>query len=187
VALDEELPMMLERLAELTGDRPVDLFVAPHRGPLRCWADAARLEQALGNLLATAAERSPPRAKIRVNLSAGCRPGTRACAFLSVHDRGAPPDERDDGSAGGAGETPLADSPADSVAGSVAGSVAESVSTGVGAGLHLFFARRLVELQGGTLAVTSPDDGGMTVTVELPLFDAAEAPALVELASSDGR
>src|SRR5215510_8516085 len=45
-----------------------------------------------------------------------------------------------------------------------------------GTGLGLSTAKRFVEIQGGTIAIDCPPEGGTSVSIELPRFEGADAP-----------
>jgi signal transduction histidine kinase len=146
VAINDELPPMIERLSDLTAGQAIDLTVSIEADlpGVCCRADPARLEQALGNVVLNAAERSAPRSTIRITLATVRPAGRAAAAVISVHDTGPPPGR-------------------------------ELAAAGVGSGIHLYFARQLVERQGGSLSIACPHDGGMTVSFELPLLEHGRA------------
>jgi signal transduction histidine kinase len=112
--------------------------------------DGPRLERVLGNLLGNAIKYSPDGGEITVRIA---REGNDAAggAVLSVEDRGV---------------------------GIPAGDLshifepfrrAGNVESFAGSGIGLAGAKRIVELHGGTIAVTSSEGQGSTFTVRLPL------------------
>jgi PAS domain S-box-containing protein len=115
--------------------------------------DGPRLERVLGNLLGNAVKYSPRGGEITVRVAREER-GDDDIAILSVEDRGVgiPAADRDliferFGRAG-------------------------NVATFAGSGIGLAGARRIVELHGGTISVTSTEGAGSTFTVQLPVTTA---------------
>jgi PAS domain S-box-containing protein len=119
--------------------------------------DAARLERVLDNVLSNAVKYSPGGGEVVVTVRSVVGPGG-PWAELTVADRGV--------------GIPAADLPY----------VFERFRRGanvmgrvVGAGLGLAGVRRIIEQHGGTIALTSTEGAGTTVTVRLPLADPAGA------------
>jgi two-component system CheB/CheR fusion protein len=164
VALDEIIGRAIETTSALFEERGHQLDVDLPADPLRLEADPARLEQMLANLLNNAARYTEPGG--RVWLSAA-RVGKEA--VIRVEDTGI-------------GIRPellphMFDlfTQGDRVAG--------TASAGLGIGLTL--VRRLAELHGGSVSVSSPGPGrGSAFLVRLPLHDAVAMPARTASAAS---
>ena len=112
--------------------------------------DGPRLERVLTNLLGNAIKYSPRGGAITVRISRE-ESGVDAAAILSVTDEGV--------------GIPAADQPRIFERFRRAGNV-ESIA---GSGIGLAGARRIVELHGGTITVTSAEGAGSTFTVRLPV------------------
>jgi PAS domain S-box-containing protein len=112
--------------------------------------DGPRLERVLTNLLGNAIKYSPRGGAITVRV-AGEGSGADAAAILSVSDEGV--------------GIPAADQPRIFERFRRAGNVESFAGSGIG----LAGAKRIVELHGGTIAVTSAEGEGSTFTVRLPL------------------
>jgi signal transduction histidine kinase len=121
-----------------------------------CW-DAARLSQALGNLIGNAVQHGGEGTAVLVAVR-----GSEEEVTVAVHNRGAViPAEQLDGIF-----NPLkARRPARTAARGPTGSL----------GLGLYIAERIVHAHGGRIEVESSDDAGTTFTVHLPR---AGAPAV---------
>jgi PAS domain S-box-containing protein len=143
VPLGTILAEIRSEIAPLAAEKGISLRVARGRGPIVA-ADPLRLRQVLLNLLANAVKFTGRGGRIRVEVRRDDSGTT-----IAVHDTGigiAPDDlER-------------AFQPFEQVSG----------TNSPGAGLGLAISRRLVELHGGRLTVTSRLDHGSTFTVQLP-------------------
>lgn len=116
---------------------------------LRGFWDGPRLERVLGNLLGNAIKYSPAGGEITVRIAEDA--GQRKQAVLSVADRGV--------------GIPAADLAHVFERYRRAGNVESFAGSGIG----LAGAKRIVELHGGTIAVTSTEGQGSTFTVRLPI------------------
>ena len=112
--------------------------------------DGPRLERVLGNLLGNAIKYSPRGGSITVRLDRD-ETGGGAFAVFSVEDQGV--------------GIPAGDLPLVFQRFRRAGNVATIAGSGIG----LAGAQRIVELHGGTIAVSSTEGQGSTFTVRLPL------------------
>ncbi len=117
---------------------------------LRGFWDGPRLERVLGNLLGNAIKYSPRGGQVMVRI-AHETVGERETAILSVEDRGVgiPEEDRD-----------LIFERFRRAA---------NVERFAGSGIGLAGAKRIVELHGGTIAVTSSEGQGSTFTVRIPV------------------
>jgi signal transduction histidine kinase len=128
------------------------------RGELRGWWDAARLSQALGNLIVNAVQHGADGTTVTVDLR-GANDGVR----IGVHNRGAVISaEQLDGifnpmKARRPPRTAAARGPTGSL------------------GLGLYIAERIVHAHGGNIEVESSEVGGTTFTVNLPRHEAPTA------------
>lgn len=118
--------------------------------------DAEHIERILANLLLAAADRSPEGAAIEVSVHR-----REGLASVEVADRGSTLTEEQ--------LTHLFDRVAPVKLPDVAGNRRT--------GLELYKARRLAELQGGSLAAATRDGGGTIVVLTLPLADVASGEA----------
>ena len=105
--------------------------------------------EALASLITNAVRFSKPGATIQVGLAVHDEPGGRVL-WLKVRDH-----------AQFAAE------------GRVAEELFQDLGDGVGLGLSYLASRRMVELHGGRVEVSLPEDGGTCVVVTLPLHRAA--------------
>jgi signal transduction histidine kinase len=113
--------------------------------------DAARLSQALGNLVSNAVQHGAPGTKVTVNVG-----GTEREVRVSVHNRGAviPPEQLD----GLFNPMRARQAPRTTAARGPTGSL----------GLGLYIAERIVRAHDGRLDVESSEESGTTFTVHLP-------------------
>jgi signal transduction histidine kinase/CheY-like chemotaxis protein/HPt (histidine-containing phosphotransfer) domain-containing protein len=183
VALHEVVEGVCDALAPLAAGKGVDLslFVAPQL-PERLWSDPTRLRQLLNNLVGNAIKFSAAgkHGRGRVTVRVDLLPGDPQRLSLSVADNGIGMSE-------------------ETLARLFTPFTQAEVSTRRrfgGTGLGLAICKRLVEVMGGEIAVTSTPGAGSCFTVSLPIEAAAavaagEAPALqdlqcIVLASGDG-
>jgi hypothetical protein len=112
--------------------------------------DGPRLERVLGNLLGNAIKYSPDGGEITIRIARE-ENGNTDTAVLSVEDRGVgiPP-----------GDLHLVFERFRR---------AENVQSIAGSGIGLAGTKRIVELHGGTIAVSSVEGEGSTFTVRLPI------------------
>jgi len=138
---------VVQRYGELAADDGRHMFTVTAPEALVITGDAARVEQALANLVGNAVKYSPSGGEVRVSVD----PGPDAVA-ISVRDEGIGiPEEELSGLA-----RPFA-----------RGSQRARTFSGMGIGLYL--ARLVVEGHGGSLTLASPgEDRGTTVTMKLP-------------------
>jgi PAS domain S-box-containing protein len=130
-----------------------------HRATEQLWldADAARLTQALGNLIHNAAKFTPRGGRIAISLARD-----QDCAVLTVRDTGAGITAED---------LPRLFEPFVQL---------RSARANGGLGLGLTLVKSIVELHGGTISAASPGAGlGSEFTIRLPLGRAPE-PAIEE-------
>lgn len=135
----------------LSFERQFELELEPARHWI--WGDRDRLEQVLVNLLENAHKYSPPEEPVRVRLE---RSGEEIC--LAVSDRGI--------------GIPLADQA--SVFQRFHRAANASPRNFGGLGLGLYLSQSMVQLQGGTLSLSSEEGRGSTFTVRLPRMSAPE-------------
>jgi two-component system sensor histidine kinase BaeS len=143
--------------------------VVPEVETLIGFWDAPRLERVLGNLLGNAIKYSPEGGEITIRIARE-EHGDPATAILSVEDRGV--------------GIPQADLSLIFERFRRAGNVESFAGSGIG----LAGAKRIVELHGGTIAVTSTEGQGSTFTVRLPIAMAEEVrrPVAVTRPGNDG-
>lgn len=134
--VDPNLPL-------LDAAKPFGELITVERGPeTPVPLDAARLEQALANLLHNAVEVTPPGSRVKASV---CREGSQLIYRIRDHGPGLP-------------------------AGAEA-SLFEPFTThkARGVGLGLAISRRVAELHGGTLTARTLPEGGACFTLSLPL------------------
>jgi two-component system sensor histidine kinase HydH len=134
--VDPNLPL-------LDAAKPFGELITVERGPeTPVPLDAARLEQALANLLHNAAEVTPSGSRVEASV---CREGSQLICRIRDHGPGLP-------------------------AGAEA-SLFEPFTThkARGVGLGLAISRRVAELHGGTLTARTLPEGGACFTLSLPL------------------
>jgi signal transduction histidine kinase len=143
---------VVDEVAAAHPERPIDVDTrVAQRG---CW-DAARLGQALGNLIGNAVQHGAAGTPVTVDVW-----GTAAEVSVAVHNRGAviPPEQLDglfNPMRARRGTRPAARGPTGSL------------------GLGLYIAERIVHAHDGRLEVASSEAGGTTFTVHLPRQAAA--------------
>ena len=132
-------------------EKGITLTVSPpdHGDPIEVAADARRLQQVLWNLLLNAIKFTPAGGTVQVTIAA-----SQGYVDIDVSDNGqgiAPPD----------------------LPHLFGAFTLQTHANATGLGLGLYVARRIVELHGGALTVTSAGPGkGSTFTVRLPLAGA---------------
>ncbi|HEV8676027.1 MAG TPA: ATP-binding protein [Methylomirabilota bacterium] len=149
VDLAEVVQASVDAIRPAAESKGVALEVSIEAGSHVVWADPARLQQVTGNLLTNALRFTPERGRVAVQVA-----GDDGQVSLRVRDSGPgiAPDVLPHLFA------PLAQTPA------------RPGARGDGLGLGLAIARRIVELHGGTIEATSPDeDRGAIFTISLPL------------------
>jgi PAS domain S-box-containing protein len=157
--VDLSLARLLEEVRQeiepIASDRGVSLEAAADPA-LRIHADPLRIRQVLINLVVNAVKYSGPKGRVWVEAQGGARE-----TMIAVYDTGPGIPEQD-----------LARifEPFEQIAG-----VAST-----GAGLGLAIARRLVELHGGRLEVSSTVGLGSTFTVTLPVKQAVQRQAITQ-------
>jgi two-component system sensor histidine kinase HydH len=134
--------LVTDAVADVGGSARVDVKV-PAEGALGTWSlDAARLRQALVNVVRNAIQVSPPDGRVEVDVSS---PATDTLA-IAIRDRGPgiPPGEER--------------------------AIFEPFHTKrvKGIGLGLAIARRMVELHGGSITAGRRDGGGAEIVITVP-------------------
>ena len=145
-----DLDAILRRAVEVAEMLPKvpPIRLSPVGGPLPLEADAGRLEQVFGNILANAAEHAAASSTIDVSVH---RSGSRAVVAIRDHGPGIEADMM-----------PRLFQPY--------AQLGKKRSAGLGLGLYL--AREIVTAHGGTIEAQSTVGEGTAITVELPLVDA---------------
>jgi sigma-B regulation protein RsbU (phosphoserine phosphatase) len=136
--------VVAEALQELAAAFPERKFAHERSGPGACQADTDRIAQALGNLVANAANYGSPGAPIRVRTD-----GSGAGFLISVHNEGEPIGEHLRHSL----FEPM-------VRGAAAGTR--------GVGLGLFIVSEVAKAHGGSVTLASAPGEGTTFTIRLP-------------------
>ncbi len=141
----------------LVGDRPITISHHMPPGSLAIWADENRFQQILYNLIGNAIKFTE-KGQVQV-IAKAVQQGTQSMIALSVSDTG----------------MGIAPDNLDRIFESFEQGDGSTARRHGGAGLGLAVTRKLVELQGGTIAVESTVGQGSTFTVTLP---ASETPAM---------